>query len=310
MSADMAAAATGDRRPAPLNVHLQQLAYLREVGRRGSISAAAEVLHVSQPALSQALAELGRRLNVPIFERAGRGRRLTAAGQEVLRYAEETLTGAEALGRRLALLRDGEGGTLNAGMIDAASLYVLPEVVRRYRAAHPGVDLKLVVDTSSELLRRLRAFELDLAFVVGPVPELDLTATEVLREPLHIYTPPDEEGDPRAARWVLYPQGSRTRRIIDAAFARFGIEPAVVLESGNPAVLRQMVAMGLGWSVLPPAIAEAEGPGAAGDEAAPAGLQRGERLAERPLHVAQRRDGPPDPRAEAFLALALDRHDR
>src|SRR6266511_4164118 len=116
MSADIAAAATGDRRPAPLNVHLQQLAYLREVVRRGSISAAAEALHVSQPALSQALAELGRRLNVPIFERAGRGRRLTAAGQEVLRYAEETLTGAEALGRRLALLRDGEGGTLNAGM--------------------------------------------------------------------------------------------------------------------------------------------------------------------------------------------------
>src|SRR5438067_4402002 len=124
------------RQPAPLNLHLQQLAYLREFARRGSISAAADALHVSQPALSQALAELGRRLNVTLFERAGRGRRLTAAGIEVLRYAEETLAGAEALARRLAQLRSGAGGTLSVGMIDAAGLYVLPDVVRAFRETY------------------------------------------------------------------------------------------------------------------------------------------------------------------------------
>ena len=289
-----------DRRgPATLNLHLQQLAYLRELARLGTLSAAAEALHVSQPALSQALAELGRRLNIPLFERAGRRRRLTAAGREVLRFAEEALAGADALRRRLDLLRNGEGGTLSVGMIDAASLYVLPEVVRCYREAHSSVDLKLVVDTSSELLRRLRAFELDVAFVVGPVQEADLSSTEVLSEPLHVYAPPQDAGDPRSARWVLYPEGSRTRRIIDAAFAQAGIEPSVTLESGNPAVLRQMVAMGLGWSVLPPAVAE--------DEAGLATMRRGERLAERPLHAARRRESQPDARVEAFLSLAMDR---
>ncbi len=297
--ADTATPAGDDRRPAPLNLHLQQLAYLREVARRGSISGAAESLHVSQPALSQALAELGRRLDAPLLERAGRRRRMTEAGREVLRFAEETLAGAEALDRRLAMLRGGEGGMLHVGMIDAASLYVLPEVVRRYREAHPGVDLKLTVDTSNALLHRLRAFDLDLAFVVGPVQEQDLSATEVLREPLHVYAPRDDADDPRAARWVLYPEGSRTRRVIDDAFARSGIVPAVVLESSNPAVLRQMVALGLGWSVLPPAIAEAEGE--------PPGVRRGGRLAERPIHAAWRRQRPPDAKVEAFLALALGR---
>src|SRR5215216_290231 len=228
------APAGGERPPgAPLNVHLQQLAYLRAVAREGSISAAAEALHVSQPALSQALAELARRL-----ER----------------------------------LRSGEGGTLSVGMIDAAGLYVLPEVVRAFREAHPGVELKLTVDTSEALLARLRAFELDLAFVVGPVEEADVSSAEVLREPLHIYAPPGDAGDPAAARWVLYPEGSRTRAIIDAALARAGIMPAVALESSNPAVLRQMVALGMGWSVLPPAIAEADGESAA--------LRRGEQIAE------------------------------
>ncbi len=286
------------RVPATPNLHLQQLAYLREVERRGGISAAAEALHVSQPALSQALAMLGRRLNATLFERAGRRRRLTIAGREVLRFAEETLAAAAALQRSLATLHDGEGGTLAAGMIDAASLYVLPEVVRRYRTAHPDVDLRLYIDTSGALIRRLVDFDLDIAFVVGPVEEAGLISTEVVREPLYIYAPPGDVGEPADARWVLYPEGRRTRRIIDDAFARRGIRPSVTLESDNPAVLRQMVAMGLGWSVLPPAIAEVN--------TSPPTIRRVELLTERPLHAARRRESRPDPRAEAFLALALD----
>lgn len=281
-----------------LNLHLHQLTYLREVARRGSLSAAAEALHVSQPALSQSLAELARRLNISLLERHGRGRRLTAAGREVLRFAEETLSGAAALERRLDALRGGAGGTLTVGMIDAASLYVLPEVVRHYREAYSGVELKLTVDTSDALLRRLRDFELDLAFVVGPVSDPVFSSVELLREPLYLYAPAGDADGLQAARWVLYPEGSRTRAIIDEALARLGITPSVALESSNPAVLRQMVSMGLGWSVLPSVIAE--GP------AGVAGVRRGERLAERPLHATTRRDSPTDPRVEAFLALALD----
>jgi DNA-binding transcriptional LysR family regulator len=284
--------------PAALNLHLQQLAYLREVERRGSISDAAEALHVSQPALSQALGELARRLNVVLFERAGRTRRLTQAGREVLRFAEDTLAGSEALARRLEALRGGVSGTLSIGMIDAASLYVLPEVVRRYREAHPSVDLKLSVETSSALLRRLRSFELDLAFVVGPVDDPSLSSVEILRERLCIYAPSADANEPASARWVLYPEGSRTRRIIDDAFRSAGIAPSILLESSNPAVLRQMVAMGLGWSVLPPAIAEGE--------SGPPGVRRAEQLAERPLDAVRRRESPPDPRVDAFLALTRD----
>ncbi|MHB8577061.1 MAG: LysR family transcriptional regulator, partial [Dehalococcoidia bacterium] len=264
-----------------LNLHLQQLAYLQAVAREGGLSRAAETLDVSQPALSQALAEIERRLGVALFERAGRGRRPTAAGNEVIGFAGEVLALAEGLRQRLDAYRGGERGPLSIGMIDAASLYVLPDVVRRFREAYPGVDLKLSVETSSVLLQRLRAFALDLAFVVGPVEDADLRATEVLREPLYLYQPATDASDAGQARWVLYPQGSRTRAIIDAAFAGAGITPVVALESGNPQVLRQMVALGLGWSVLPPAIAESE--------PLPMGFLRGLLLTERPLHVVRRR---------------------
>jgi DNA-binding transcriptional LysR family regulator len=286
------------RRDIVLNVHLHQLAYLRETVRWGSLTRAAAALGVSQPALSQALAELERRLGVALFERVGRRRVLTAAGREVDAFARQVLAEADALSQRLAAHRRGQAGTLRVGMIDAASLYVLPEVVRAYRERYPEVDLRVAVEASDELLRRLRARELDLAVVVGPVTEPDLSAVEVAREPLYLYAPPDAEGGPDGAPpWVLYPEGSRTRRIIDAALAEVGIRPRVALESSNPAVLRQMVAIGLGWSVLPAAVAE----GTAGGPA----LRRGACVAERPLCAAWRRASPPDARREAFLRLAL-----
>ncbi|HEY8490741.1 MAG TPA: LysR family transcriptional regulator [Dehalococcoidia bacterium] len=286
-----------DSEAAPLNVHLQQLTYLREVARLGSVTRAAEALHLSQPALSQALAELERRLDVRLFERAGRGRRLTQAGEEVLAFAQRVLAEAEELQGRLERQRRGEGGVLRVGMIDAASLYLLPQVVRRYRAAFPGVQLELAVDASDELLRRLRAHELDLAVLVGPAEE-DVEAIELAREPLYVYAPAGDARSMAEAEWVLYPETSRTRRIIEAAFAQRGVSPRVTLESGNPAVLRQMVVMGLGWSVLPPAVVEQGG-------TASAGLRQGELLTERPLVAARRRGAPDDPRADAFVRLAL-----
>ncbi len=278
------------------HIHLRQLAYLREVARQGTVTRAAEALAVSQPALSQSLADLERRLGVVLFERAGRYRRLTDDGHEVLAFAERMLAETSALQERLGARVRGRRGSLRVGMIDAASLYVLPAVIQRYRTTYPDIDLSLHVETSTELVRRLRAFDLDLVFVVGP-PDEDLHADEVAREALYLYAPPGEHPDALAADadWVLYPEGSRTRAVINEGLARLGIRARVTLESHNPEVLRQMVALGLGWSVLPLTVAEDEGSLGGG---------RGPQVAERAL-VGLRRSRE-NPRAEAFLRLALD----
>lgn len=297
---------TSPEQPAAIDTglfHLRQLAYLREVARLDSFTRAAESLGVSQPALSQSLADLERRLGVPLFEPDGRLRRLTDDGREVLAFAERTLGDLGALRERLDARRRGEAGLLRVGMIDAASLYVLPEVIRRYRVQHSEVVLSLVVDTSTALVTRLRAFELDLVFVVGGTEDEDLRADEVLREPLYVYGPPASRSrtPPAGADWVLYPAGSRTRAVIDAGLAALGLRPRVALESHNPEVLRQMVALGLGWTVLPLPVAE-ERPAAR----APA-LRQGPLVAERSLVGVRRRAE--NPRVEAFLALARERHD-
>ena len=173
---------------APLNVHMQQLAYLRAVERHGSLTEAARRLGVTQPALSQAIAQLERRLGAPLLERDGRRRRLTEAGLEVARFASEVLGRAAELREWLDELEAGGAGVLRIGMIDAASLYVLPKTVRAFRDASPGVQMQLIVDRSAVLLDRLARFELDVAFVVGPPPE-GYRSSEVLSEPLYVYAP-------------------------------------------------------------------------------------------------------------------------
>ena len=282
----------------PLNLHLQQLAYVRALERSGTLTEAARRLQVSQPALSQSLSQLERRLGVPLLERDGRRRQLTEAGREVARFAGETLARAGALRDWLDAYAEGREGTLRVGMIDAASLYALPSAIRAFRESHPEVQLELVVDRSGLLLERLARFELDLAFVVGPVaPEFD--AVEVLNEPLYLYAPPATTEEPSEGEWVLYPPGRQTRRIIDAGLAARGIWPRISLESDNPAVLGQMVALGLGWSVLPEGVVEGVSPELA--------ASRRDQIAERTLLAARRAQSPPDARAEAFLRLVTER---
>jgi DNA-binding transcriptional LysR family regulator len=286
-----------DAAPAVPTFHLQQLVYLRELERAGTLTAAAARLHVSQPALSQSLSELERRLGVPLFERRGRLRVLTESGREVARFASDVLGRAAELQDWLAARDRGDAGTLRVGMIDAGSLYVLPETIRRFREEHPSVRLQLLVDNSASLLARLDAFDLDVAFVVGPV-DGDYQAVELRREALYLYAPRGVRGGPDDAQWVLYPAGRRTRALIDAGLARLGIRPQVTLESDNPEILRQMVALGVGWSALPAAVAQGRRPA----------LRRhsDEPIAERSLLGVRRPQAPPDARAEAFLRLAAE----
>lgn len=276
----------------PFSIHLQQLVYLREVERSETFTEAARRLHVSQPALSQSLAELERRVGLPLFEARGRRRELTEVGREAARYASEVLGRTAEFREWVEAYRAGGAGTLAVGMIDAASLYALPGAVREFREQHPDVHLQLVVDSSTALVERLQRYELDLAFVVAPVAG-DFDAVEVGREPLHVYAPAEDGREPEDVEWVLYPEGSHTRQQIDEGLARLGIIPRVTLESHNPQVLRQMVELGLGWTVLPPAVA--------GDGGR---LRQGRQVALRTLLGVRRKGAPPDPRAEAFLAAA------
>lgn len=281
----------------PLNLHLQHLNYLRAVSRTRTLSEAAAALSISQPALSQALDEIERRLGMPLFERVGRRRRLNQDGESVAAFATEVLARAELFAAELRRRHAGQGGVLRVGTIDAGSLYILPEALRRFRRGAPGVDLRLSVGTSAELEAGLVRHDLDLAFVIEDGRgHAQLQHESFVEEELFLYGPQAESVPGPEDDWVLYPSGSHTREEIDRELARRQWTPRVRLESSNPQVLRQMVALGFGWSVLPRGVAEI-GP-------APLAPAMPAALARRQIVISRREGVDEDPRVARFLDLA------
>ena len=250
------------------NLTVHQLLYVREAARADTWSVAARRLGVSQPALSQGVAEVERRLGVKLFDRRARQRLPTPELADVLLIAERVLSNIDDLDRRLDELRTGTRGTVRVGMIDTAALGSLAPAVASFRAGQPDVAVSIVVEPSVSLTERVAAGELDLAVVVAPNPVTDrlgrrLEMTPLYDEAIHVY-PPVQVGRGGARRtvpsnwgpWVTYPAGSQSRELIAGALARLGVTMSVVAESSNPDVLRQMVRLGVGWSALPRDVAE------------------------------------------------------
>lgn len=250
------------------NLSVHQLLYVREAARAPSWSEAARRLGVTQPALSQGVAEVERRLGVKLFDRRTRTRTPTAELRDVLAVAETVIAGVDDLEHRLEELRTGRRGTLRIGMIDTVALGTHAPTLSSFRAAHPGIDVTIVVEPSTSLSERVAAGELDLAIVVSPNPVIDGLGRRLVTMPLFdegicIY-PAVKAGSGTSQRsghetwgpWVTYPAGSQSRSLIGAALAARGVTMNVVAESSNPDVLRQMVRLGVGWCALPREVAE------------------------------------------------------
>ncbi len=284
------------------SINFRSLRYLQEVERCDSFTEAAWELGISQPALSHSLAELSKRLGVPLFRKDGRRRVLTEAGQRVTRYADQVIGQTTHLLRWLESWEKGKVGSLRVGMIDTAGLYTLSAGLSRMRKEHSAIELQLVVADSTELLSMLDAYQLDLAFVVGPAGTR-YHSRPITTERMHIYSPPvpmagEADADPNPEGWALYPPGSRTRLLVNQGLAQLGIRPQVALESTNPTVLRQMAVLGYARTVLPRQVAEA------GDDHPT--LTEGPLVALRRIEGVWRGDADLDPRAQKLMRLVTE----
>lgn len=277
----------------------QQLEYLLAIDRAPTWSDAAARAGVTPSALSQGVAELERRLGVVLFDRDGRRRVPTRDHAEVLRYAEQTVAATRDLARWAAGRRGGSSGRVRLGLIDAAATHHFRDVLRGYRTTRPDVELRLTVGPSGTVLQGLQRAELDLGVCVQP-PETPpgIATTPLLDDALAVLAPAGEAADRPAqwGPWVTFPVGSHTRTVIAAALAERGASFDVVAESHQPEVLREMVLLGIGWTVLSPT-----GIGPVDDLRVVEPI-----LARRRLVLARRRNAPPDQVIDD-LAAALTR---
>jgi len=227
-------------------MHAKVVRYFVEVVRAGSIRKAAAQLHVVPTAINRQILNLEEELGAPLFERIHNTLKLTPVGELVLAHARGTLREFDGVRQRIEAMRGLRQGEVTlattAGLADA----FLPGVVRRFRAAHPGIQLKLLGLPIAAVLhgvpatagfRTLFASEWPIGAVVPPGHALTAHASTVLAECV---------GHP-----LLLPAPSLSiRPIIDAAFERSGLRASPVIETTSTALMRRLVREGEGITLL------------------------------------------------------------
>ncbi|WP_266171477.1 LysR family transcriptional regulator [Dyella subtropica] len=242
-----------------INISPRQLDVFVQVARLGSVRAAADALHLTQPAASMALAEMERQLDAPVFARE-RGRlRLNARGRELLPLAQELLERYAEFGRLGRGGAESLAGELRIGASNTVGNYRVGELLGRFVRAHPQVAIRLRVANTDAIAAALLAHELDVGCVEGPVAHPSLEMEPWRDDALVVCAPPDhplarkrrlQPEDFAGARWVLREPGSATRTTSERVLAQ--LPPGeTALELDQIEAIKQAVVAGLGIACLP-----------------------------------------------------------
>ncbi|WAH38096.1 LysR family transcriptional regulator [Alicyclobacillus dauci] len=225
-----------------------------------TISAAADLLHSTQPTITRQIQQLERYLGVPLFDRVGKRLILTSAGMRVYRYARELIQTETRMRDELGELTDPEQGIVRIGAGLTPTIYRLPSVLGAYRQAHPGIRFQVVTGSSQITIERLRQREIDIAIVTtSPVEEQDLEVIPLWRDELSVVVSSGHElagGSCTVAElsdmpMVLMRRESGLRRIVEERLLVGGQALNVVLETDSLEAINRFVQAGLGVAVMP-----------------------------------------------------------
>src|SRR3954447_24690691 len=232
-----------------------RLRLLVELGRRGSISAAAHACGVGQPSATKHLQTLEAAVGEKLVERHGRASRLTDAGEVVATHGARVLDTLEGMQDDLRALRGAERGTLTLAASTTPGSYVLPSILQCFAAAHPGVDVDVVIGSrgwgAGQVARRDvslgLAGELELPDGVAAEPFLDDELVGIAA-PGRLRVRRGRIGvrDLAAETLLVRERGSSTRAVADRQLARAGYHPAKRWELDSNEAIKRSVAAGLG----------------------------------------------------------------
>lgn len=288
-------------------MNLHHLSIFHAIAETGSISACAERLHISQPAISRQLKEFEQRVGVVLFERLPRGMRLTQPGEVLRDYAARLFAIARSAEAAVKGLSDARQGHLSIGASNTVGTYILPSLLARFRRSHPDVGISMFVGNTEQVSQGVADLRFMVGFIEGPLHVPDLRADQFNEDEIvpvaasdhplggkKRLMPADLSGQPLLMR----EPGSGTRELIEAHLQRHGIRPGNIVEFGNTEAIKQAAVHGGGVAWLPRACMPRE-------------LAAGELMRlrvqlptiRRPLSVIRRPEGYMAPVAQAFLEL-------
>lgn len=255
-------------------ITLRQLRYLVALEEARHFRQAAEACGISQPSLSVQIKALEEALALQLVERGSGSVQMTGAGREVCRRAREILSATQGLMDLSVMMKDGLGGTLRLGTSVTIGPYLMPFAIESLHADHPDLRLYIREDAPPVLQQQLIEGDHDVILTQLPVGPSGLQVARLFRDPLHLVMPADHR---LAQQDTIAPGDMAGETVLSLSpnyalydhVAAFSLDVGATLardyESTSLDALRQMVAMGMGVSLLPSLYIKSEITGRATD---------------------------------------------
>jgi DNA-binding transcriptional LysR family regulator len=249
-------------------VELRQLEHFLAVARHGGFTAAARELRLVQSALSTSIRKLEHEVGTPLFDRTTRRVVLTEAGTALLPVARRVLADVTTARDAIAAVTDLASGGVSIGTIQTLTVVDLPDELSVFRLRHPGVRIHVRDGKMPELFAAVAGGELDLSFVgvVGPLPDGLTSFARWPEEHVVICAPGHRLARRRRVRLAELDDepfvefaGSELQRRFRAEFATAGLHQGVTCEVTHVPLLLDLVAAGLGVTILPRPLAQRSG---------------------------------------------------
>jgi DNA-binding transcriptional LysR family regulator len=241
-----------------LNLHLLRM--FSTVARLGSFSRAAELLNISQPAISKGVRDFELQVGCRLLNRSQKGVVATSEGRALLKHAEELFAAERAAEEMLSARRGLNNGSLRIGASTTIATYMLAPYLGAFHRAYPGIDLHLVSANTREIGEQMAAQEIDVGLVEGPIEEGGVIAERWRTDTMklivsrdHVFATAEEPIDPKLLDkevLILREPGSGSREIVAQTLAANRIEPLRILEIGSTAAIKQAVVAGIGVSIV------------------------------------------------------------
>jgi len=241
-----------------LNLHLLRM--FATVVRCGSFSKAADILNISQPAISKGVRDFELQVGCRLLNRSPKGVVPTPEGLALSRRADALFAVERAAEEELSALRGLHNGSLRIGASTTIATYMIPRYLGAFHRAYPGVDIHLISANTRDIAQQMVEHEIDIGLVEGPVDDKTLVAepwrTDVMKliaAPDHAFASAREPIDPERLEsevLIVREPGSGSREVVAQALAARGIEPLRTLEIGSTAAIKQVVAAGLGVAIV------------------------------------------------------------
>lgn len=247
-----------------MGVNFHQLHIFYTVASQGSFSAAAQVLHMTQPAVTMQIQSLEEYFGAKLFHRSTKKLQLSDAGRTLLPYARRSIDLVQETELAMTNYTNELHGKLQLGASLTIGEYILPPLLGSFGGKHPKMELRMQVMNTRQIVEGIRGHQLDLGLVEAPVPDADLVVEPVMEDELLLIVP---SGHGLAGRgvvslseltscsFVLREQGSGTRIVMEDSLRQTGIDPAqlrVVMELGSTGAVKSAVEAGLGVTMLSP----------------------------------------------------------